>query len=264
MGNNFIRMDEDILADASNSLRKSFIQADDLVSSAPQKFSQIKKTGLFNDGFEIINGQINSVATSLNNISTIIKNSSDKFFELERTFASKAEELEMPTDFVKNDSRKINSIDEITLSKKDGQGVKTYKPGEISDKVEYSGSKEEINEVKDDNETDISVYDSSTSINRASIENIVKDETKEQNFKDRYNIDKAYLENVRKNNTKESEYDDKISAEKTILGNINREKTVTFKGFNDNYAKNKTIIKKVKNDISLDEIDDILLDEMSR
>ena len=62
----------------------------------------------------------------------------------------------------------------------------------------------------------------------------------------------------------ESEYDDSTSIYKTRLNDINKGKTTTLKGFNDNYRKSKTRIKKVKNDISLDEIDDLLLDEISR
>ncbi len=265
MGKNVIRMNEDDLINASQELKKSYVQADDIVSSAPNKFSQIKKTGLFSEGFSVINGQINSVSTSLNNISNILKKNSEKFFNLERTYAEKAEEIEIPIDFVKNDSRKLNTIDDIRLSKKDGKEIKTYKPSEISDNVEYTEKEEKLGKLKTDSETELSSYDDRTSIKSSTIKNIVKDETKEQEFKHNYNFDLTALNTIHNNNnTEQSEYDNTSVIEKVNISNINNGKTTTLNNFNDSNRISKTTKKKVNNDISLDDLDDVLLEEISR
>ncbi len=261
MGNNTINMNKKDLDDAYQKMRNSYLQTDDVVSGAPKNFSQIKNTGLFSEGFSVINGQINSVSTSLNNMSSILKNNTEKFFDLEKTYAAKAEDIEIPIDFVKYDSREFNSIDDITLNKRDGESINTYKPSEIGDDVEYSGDKEKLDKVKVNNEYEEASYDSTSSVSKEELNKIYEDETQEQSFEDNYRIDKVELNNQLSKETSQSEYDDRTVIEKEVLEKMNTAETTTttMEDFNDNNRRSKSILRDIHNDLSLEDIDEVLL-----
>ena len=218
--NNVLFFNDDDLNNASRKLNRASVESSDIHSGMGSKFKSIKKTGLFSGGFDKISSQIESVSNSLNNVQNTLKVHTESMVTLENSYAKKAEEIEVPQDFVKNDSRKINSLSDITLKKLDGKHVGTNSVSSISDNVSYDVNNTSLGNIMNKNEQSQRVYDDSSVINTSVLENIKGDSTIEKEYDDNYS---SNVENLKSINSGEkartSIYDDSYSQVSSV--NVN-------------------------------------------
>lgn len=211
---------DDDLNNASRKLNRASVESGDIHSGMGSKFKSIKKTGLFSEGFDKISSQIESVSNSLNNVQNTLKVHTESMVTLENSYAKKAEEIEVPQDFVKNDSRKINSLSDISLKKLDGKHVGTNSVSSISDNVSYDVHNTSLGNIMNKNEQFQRVYDDSSVINTSVLENIKGDSTIEKEYDDNYS---SNIDNLKSINSGEkartSIYDDSYSQVSSV--NVN-------------------------------------------
>lgn len=200
MSNNTFKIDIQEMEEASEKINKAYLKMDNTGNNVPRKFNSMNKTKLFGKGISVIDKQTKSISYSLGQIRKSIDKHTNHIADLEIAYQIKASEIEIPQDFVRNDSRQLNTINDIYLSKKDGRSVN-------------EGSEQKPQENL-----------SSSSITAKELENIKSDKEQTiQKLNEKTIIDKEHLEKVNKDNeTEESVYDENYEIEQTILNSINK------------------------------------------
>ena len=268
--NNVLFFNDDDLNNASSRINRASVESSDMHDGMGDKFKSITRTGLFSDGFGKISEQIGSVSNSLSNIQNTLRSHTDSMVNLEKSLANKAEEIEVPQDFVKNDSRKINSLSDISLKKSDGKHVGTNSVSSISDNVSYDVHNTSLGNIMNQNEQSQREYDDSSVINKSILENIKGDSTIEKEYDDNYSANGDKLENVNKGEkTRTTTYDDSYSNVVSVNSNsINNNTKTNISSYDDSYsgvslANIDSIlegidVESIKNDLDYSKISDDL------
>lgn len=224
---NVLVMREEEMDLAVNGLEKCSTNMENTGKSIPNKFRGMKNTGLFGTGINTINKQVNSITNSLFNVKTIVRKHSNEMFELDRKMAEKASEIEIPQDFVKNDSRQTNTFNDILMEKIDGRSVN--EGGELRDTKEMDESiianKQELTDITSSGQTKEEKLDDSTIIiGKENMQNINNDGgTVEQKLNDASNIAFQAINNINNaQNLSEQTLDNTTSINnRVVLNNIN-------------------------------------------
>lgn len=220
--NNFVLYDDE-LDNLIIKLNKNNSESSLVESNIPTNFQNLNNTGLFSDGIKKIGNQFNELNRTMNNVKNKLVEHKERIFLSEYAFDKRAQEIEIPQDFVKNDSTKVNTIDDIYLSKNDGKSVNTgEKIDETNELNDYDLNKKELESIVANNEIKEEKYDSSSSLSQEKIDNINNGkDTKEVNIDEESTIESGKLETVNNYNDLQGvEYDDNIDLESVSVGNI--------------------------------------------
>jgi len=198
MKNNVIMMREEEMEVAVRDMEKCYNGMDTTSSEVPQKFSNLKSAGLFDMGINTISNQLNSLTTSIFNVKNVVNKRSNEMFNMDRKMAKIAEKIEIPQDFVKNNSMQANTFNQVLLEKLDGRTVnegQELKPiDEVADSIVKNRVLGDITSNLTPKEEHI---DTTTSINKENMNNINKSQDlNQQNIDEKTKITKTLINNI--------------------------------------------------------------------
>ena len=124
MEKGYINVDEREINNITNHLNKNQVSLNDLGNTTQNSFRAMTNTNLFGKGISKIAKQVSSISSSIQRINSSIKKKSQEMLELDETLASRAETIDVPMDFITNNSVRYHIFDGITLNKQDGKQVK--------------------------------------------------------------------------------------------------------------------------------------------
>lgn len=124
MEKGYINVDEREINNITNHLNKNQVSLNDLGNTTQNSFRAMTNTNLFGKGISKIAKQVSSISSSIQRINSSIKKKSQEMLELDETLASRAETIDVPMDFITNNSVRSHIFDGITLNKQDGKQVK--------------------------------------------------------------------------------------------------------------------------------------------
>lgn len=225
MANNVLTMDEDELATATSGFDRCASDIGSTGEGVPGAFSSATSVGLLNKSVSQITQQITAIASSLSNVSGIVKKHSAQMFEYDRTMAKMAEDIEIPQDFLANNSMEVNEYNVTLLGKIDGKSVNRGSEAKEFNEIDDSTVAAEglVNIKKDD--TQKQEYDSSSIIGKSVLGNISGNQTQAQNYDDSSSVSRGNMENINKNQTEQQTYDDSSIVNKSNLSNISGDQT---------------------------------------
>ena len=254
MKNNKMTIDENDMNNASQNMNRAFLETSDLNSGLKGNFSSITNTGLFGTGLNKLSKQIDSVSNSIHNVQNTIRLQTEKITSSEREFVRRAEELEIPQDFVKNDSRKVNSLSDIKLNKDDGKQIKTSSVSSSDEIDDYDLKSIKIGNINNDNEQPQRYLKDFTFGNETNLKDITSDyEQSQSEIGDDTLVSSSSLEDISNSETQENEFDDNYSEHLKNLDSINSQ----------NYNDEKVLDESSYNGISMENIESVLKENMN-
>lgn len=193
------------------------------------KMSPIKNTGLVDNAIDTVQDQMDSLSGALLNVKNIVQKHSTQMFEMDRQLAKVASNIEIPQDFVKNDTMKTNSFDQMLIEKMDGQSVnngadlRDTKPLDESSVAGVS-----LGNIKNGNKNDEQVYDETMTVQKENLNTISKDSNlDEKKLDDSTGISSVAVKNINKSETLDSkELNDASNIVRTNLHQLNSDKQV--------------------------------------
>lgn len=160
-------MSEDVMNGASAGLGQCSTNIDNAGKGMGSKFSKLSSTGLFSQGLATITKQLGQLSSSCGNVQKIVTKHSAEMFDADKNMASIAEGIEIPQDFVKNDSTEYNEFRQMIIDKTgDGKSVNEGQANRDSYKVEINGQMKNLGDINNGIGTEGQVYDSSSSVNK--------------------------------------------------------------------------------------------------
>ena len=212
---------EEEMEETVRGLDRATVDLEDTTQTIPNMFSQMSDTGLFSGGVTKINKQISSITSSISGIETALKKHTNKMVESELKYKSKAEQIEIPRDFINTEAKEIHTIDDIYLQKKDGTSVNEGQEQKtIEELKEYTIVEENLGSIANLIEPERKEISNSTKINKAMMNNFYKtNDTMQQNLNDSTTLNKAIINNIyNTNNPEQQMYNDSslIQKQETI------------------------------------------------
>ena len=109
-------------------------------SSVSSGFTGMRDAGFFSNGLKGISRQLGAISKTVGNVGRSMSNQTRGMLELDAALATKASEIEIPNDFVANNSMALNEYNKSLLEKLDGKSVNegkdtTEKPGEVGESI---------------------------------------------------------------------------------------------------------------------------------
>ena len=135
--NNKYSINENEMNEVSRALDYATKSTDDSIQAFGSSMTHLQQSGLFGKGVSGLSSSLNGISQSVSNVQRKVAMQSDYVFSNELISSEKASSLTPPQDFVKTDTSKYNSINDIQLSKRDDKSVndgqKTEEVNEIAD-----------------------------------------------------------------------------------------------------------------------------------
>ncbi len=219
------QMDEASMADAASSYNRVSSGMSDARDTSSSSFTGMKNAGFFSKGFSEINKQIGSLGKSIGNVGSTISSQASDVFQMDRTYADKAAEIEIPLDFVGNNSMAINEYNQSILEKLDGESVNegdenTEKVDEVKDSMIgaeqglWDQTTDDTNKQKYDEEVSIKEEEKLWNQNNANgMAEVRRDDSSTVSTEELANVNKA-------GGDVEQNIDSTTSLTGSILGNI--------------------------------------------
>jgi len=222
MSNGIIEIKENDINDISAYLKKSSDKIINSCGTLESSFANITKTGLLKEGSAKIKNQMTAIGEGISSVSNSVIKQYEAMDLVETTLKNKADSIEIPMDFVKNDSSQSIDINSGKLKKDDGKAVN----------------------ANDNTKTEELKFDSIIEYNE-NLKYIVKD-YEDKNHKIELNGDNTLLKNIKNERIIEinDKLDDSIIKTKDVK-NIKNDNTADI----DSKLAESTITKKVINNI---------------
>ena len=247
-----VRMDEENMLDAADQYKGISNEMVGAADTAQGSFIGMKAAGFFNKGFSDVQGQIGSLGSSINNLSNIVNESTTTTIEIDEQGVKEFQGVEVPQDFVANNSMRINEFNNSLLEKIDGKHVDS---NAAEEKVE-TDDESVINKIQ-------------------TFDDVTTEATQEQTYDDNVSI-KEQQELVNINNpegTEEQKIDEStVISEEERMANINNGEGLQEQELNDNSVienvdlgtvENQNIVEKQELDVDLDDIEDAAINDMN-
>lgn len=228
-------LDDNEINDILTMVGRNITQVYNLSDGFTGKLSGMTKSGLYGNGVEVINSQMDCVREGLESFRRITNESVSNIMNYEIELSKKAENIYIPTGFDSVDSSILESFNEYSYSKNDGRSVTETN---ASKEQNYDGAyanvaAKDLDELKVSDTTEKTMSDY-THINEKENITKLKEEELEENILDDYKeTDKNILRNANK-------------------GKINIEDIKLLDEYQLNEAK---MYAQPKNDIDLEDID---------
>ena len=227
---NEIVMIEDEFDDISASLSNSYDNITNTGDGISNNFRGAISSGLVEKSTYKIGRQMSAISKSIGNVQDIIKKHSEEMFLYDNSVANKINEIEIPQDFIINDSSSINYYTQVMVAKLDGKSVNKGNATNKVDEIDESTiNRINLNNIANDIDTNEQVYDDNTSISDAErLYNLSNgNDIQEINYNDDSTVEIEKLENINNGSPVESNYDDSTILRNQILNNINNNHIIT-------------------------------------
>jgi len=244
MGNGVINIKESEMQSISNHLKKTANDVSLSNSNMGSSFKSFTKVGLLSNGANKISDQMSSISNYINRVGSTVMKQYEEMEHTEKGLKAKADEINIPNDFVTNDTSKDIYMKSGKLEKEDGKKVdandntkeeqlefkecidyneklknivKDYekKNGEI----EIKGYKTALSNIKNSDELELIEDIEDSIIEKEMLTNINSEFIlKENNINmDELNLNKVILTQMDYGSLKASIYDDKYIVKRTDL-----------------------------------------------
>ena len=151
MASDMLRMREEEFDTLSASLGRSSEGVSTTGGSIGQNFAGAVDAGLLGNSVSTISKQMKAISGSISNVQNIVQQHSSQMFSYDRAMASKIGEIEVPNDFVANDSAEVNTYTQALVAKMDGQSVNDgQEAGEFEEIADSSVTVEMMKDIHGD------------------------------------------------------------------------------------------------------------------
>ena len=216
----------DVLSVSSNDteifnefFKSNLSKIDELVSDSNNKYSGLKKIGIYDKGFSRIEKGYTEVGNSLNNYRKVLNEYYNEVISQDKKYSEIMDLIEIPNDFSLNGFVKNNGQFEINLNKNEGKN---------------------INDGTNDGES--GALDLRNNFNKADLNSILNEETNKLEYDDNSYI--SGQENLKDINSGIASgmvnYNSDSVIENKILENINKDNNSDSVQFDDNTTINHT------------------------
>ena len=211
-------INEEEMNDATKRLNQMQNLINESVNSMSNSLKNLNSTGLFD--ISPIEKGIKGCSQSIENTRIKMNHFTDSISRRENMMRGKAEEIEVPKDFIKNDDMPYNEISDIKLSKEDGEGINKNNGQEKVEAVVISGvEKENLESIKKEDTNKVEEINGST-VEKEGLNDIRKDDTEKAEDIDESQIEKENLEKVGTRKTEEVKADMNSSINKKTLSDL--------------------------------------------
>ncbi len=200
-------------------------------------FSSFTNVGLFSEGSKIIQKQMNSISNGVGKMGKSIEKFETNIFDKEIALKTKAEGIEIPNDFVTNDSSSLVQMNSGMLSKNDGNKINSSnenkeKDLEFNSSIKYNANLKKV--VKEYEEKNGEILINGKAIRLENIES-KKDSSIDDSI-DESIISKKILSSISNEiNQKNSELDMSLEIEKVYLPGL-KKSDLTNSTFDESYV----------------------------
>ena len=244
MANNNIVMNEQEFELAASAYSNSSTNVSTAGADAPSKFTGAINAGLLGDSIGAITNQLSMISASISNVQGIMTKHSNEMFTYDRTMAKMAEEIEIPTDFLANDSAEVNQYARTLLGKIDGTSVNEGQTAkEFKEIDESTVSAEGLRNITGQDAKE-EVYDDSSVVGKSILGNITSGDTVQQTYDDSVSVQGSALADINNNQTEQQTYDDSVSVQGSKLSNISGNQTEQ-KEYDESTVIGKSILGQV-------------------
>ena len=203
MRNNEFSMREDSMNNTISGLNRCYTDAESTGKDIPKNFAGVSKSGLFDMGVDTIQKQVGNITNSLFNVKNIVNKHSNEMFNMDVGMARAAQNIEIPQDFVTNETSQINTYNRFLLEKIDGRAVTDGQTlNDIAPVTSASGiaSQEALGNINNNVATEQEKLDTNTGVIAQSLGGIDNaNVTAEQKLNEATKIVSEALGNINKN-----------------------------------------------------------------
>ena len=211
-------------------------------------FEGAVNSGLLGNSISVISRQMGLISKSMSNVQSIISEHSEQVLSFDRKLADKINEIEIPKDFLANDSAEVNTYTDYLVAKIDGKSItegndtKTFNDIDEStiDKEQLSDvTRSDVKEQYFDDQTSLSEKETVGNINEGMSQ-------EEQHYNDSSELTSKSLETMDGEDlTTKVEYEDNtIPIENQTIEYINNEQT-EMQEYEDELSINKTNVDNI-------------------
>ena len=227
MSNGIIEIKENDINEISAYLKNSSNKIVNSCSSLDAYLANITKTGLLRKGTAKIKNQMNSIGQGISSVSASVIKQYEAMELVENNLKNKADSIEIPMDFVKNDTSRSVDINSGKLKKEDGKAIN----------------------ANDNTKTEELKFDSIIEYNE-NLKYIVKD-YEEKNHKIELNGDKTLLKKIKNNRTINinDKLDDSIIVTKDMK-NIKNDNSININDKLDASVVKKAVMSNIKGNLT--------------
>ena len=251
MSNGVLEIREFEISDIENNLNKSSSKIEQASTNMTSNLSKINSVGLLTKSTNTIKKQLSTIMNNVNKTNQSISNTYENISFLENNLTAKAEEIEVPLDFVKNDSSNRISITSGSLNKEDGKSVNsnaslTKEELDFNKSLEYNDKLKNI--VKEYEEINGSLDD--YSIDKTTIDQLKNEEIKINSELDDEITNTVNLEEVEYHDVVIHDTDESSTIKKALIEQLNQDINKRHPEFNDSFEIDDINLEQLENEES--------------
>ena len=251
MSNGVLEIREFEISDIENNLNKSSSKIEQASTNMTSNLSKINSVGLLTKSTNTIKKQLSTIMNNVNKTNQSISNTYENISFLENNLTAKAEEIEVPLDFVKNDSSNRISITSGSLNKEDGRSVNsnaslTKEELDFNKSLEYNDKLKNI--VKEYEEINGSLDD--YSIDKTTIDQLKNEEIKINSELDDEITNTVNLEEVEYHDVVIHDTDESSTIKKALIEQLNQDINKRHPEFNDSFEIDDINLEQLENEES--------------
>lgn len=225
MASNNLCMREEEMQAAASGFERCATDLGTAGANMPTKFAGAINSGMMGNTVSAIANEMNLISASLANMKSIVNRHSSQMFSYDREMAKVASEIEIPSDFLENNSMAVNTYNRTLLEKMDGKSVNEGQAASAFSEMDESGvnAKNLVNISGD--QTKEQKYDETSVVNRSVLSNLVKDETQEREYDGSSSVNEKALTDISGDQTQEQTYNSDSSVQGQTMSNISGDQT---------------------------------------
>ena len=224
--NNEIVLNEDEIDGITSSLSNSYKNVSSTGEAINPNFSGAVNAGLLGNSIGIVSNQMSSISNTISNAQSLIDEYKNQLLTYDSNMALKIDDIEMPKDFMANNSSKVNMFTQSLLSKMDGKSVNAGST--ISD--DYDEFESTIVDMKLSDISSAAIntqeLDSSSVIEKDDIGNINKASSAEvESYDDNSSIEEDFMliDMIPRDIMDDFYYDDSSSVKEEVISDISND-----------------------------------------
>lgn len=224
------------LDDICTNLFGNYVDISSTGECINHNFAGAVNVGLLGNSVGILSNQMNSISNSIGNVRNLIDQYSTQMVTFDKEIANKINEIEIPQDFIANNSSQANSYVQFLVSKIDGVSVNNGETTQSINEIDESGINKENLEAMNGDGTVEQNYDDRINIaSQVDLSNIIGETAHEYNEIADSSINETNIHDISNEETEKQDYDDssKIS-NKEELNDMASDYVQFFDDFDDN------------------------------
>ncbi len=251
----FMRIKFEEMDDITSGNDKMATKTENAAGDVLKKFKSTTDSGALKNNVRVASEGMQMITDLISGTNKIVKEHTSGMLDFDKKLAQKANEIEVPQNFLAENSLKVSEYNYSLLEKLDGKSVnKGEAQKEAKDIDESVVTAEGLVNIKK-KDTEEQKLDESTVIGKSVLGNIVKDETVAQEYDGTSSVQAKVLGDVNNGNVQvEQKIDESTVIGKSVLGNINGDSgaaAAAVKDYNSSVEQGKAIGEQMKDDEEL-------------